>query len=1038
MSDPIAPDLFERLQLALGTHYRLDRELGRGGMGVVFDATDTALERPVAIKVVHPELVRHEAIVRRFLAEARLIARLRHPNIVTVHQAGSADGLLWYVMDRVPGETLRTRLLREGRLPVEEARRITADVASALDAAARGGVVHRDVKPENILLDPDGRALLVDFGIARAIASDPGIGPDTGRGVAVGTPAYMSPEQAAGEAVDARSDLYALGIVAYEMLAGAPPFAGPSRVVVSKHLSERPLPVQKRRTDCPGPLADAVMQAIEKHPADRWQTGAEFRAALEGAVAARRAARRRRRLALTGGLVALALAAAAITLRAVARDGPPAGTDPRHSILVLPFANVRGDLRTQWLREGAVNMLALTLSQWSDLTVVSPERVHDLMQAAQLRDDDAIGLDLARRLARRAGVWTVVLGEFERSGDTLHLAARVMDVATGRQVDVARVSRPAGDEVRPLFDQLAAQLLDLTGAPEEVRVGLAQATTRSLDAFRAYLAGTEHLNHWELGPAERKFREAIADDSTFGLAYYKLALTRGWIVGADDSVASAAIARAVVHADRLPWREQQMVRGYAFFLEGRPNEARATYEALLQKDHDDPDAWYGLGDAWFHDGSVKNAAARYTQALKAFGRALALDPGYALAYEHVAGALLTAARPNPPFVLVTPDSLALVRPDGGRALDSATVARGREAARQRLVALAREWVNVQPAGPRAHAALFGAELQAGHLDGAEQELGRFRTVAPRHPELPFEAARVRVARNDLSGAAAIMGAALDSLAWDDFKSQVGAADVANRLAAVANLFAYRGNLGRAARVIDLSNRVRFGDPAPRSPEAQMRTAMSWRMLGELYSAEGVPTAALRRIWQDAAEAARSLPAEARGRVLGAGGAAAVGLFTGPTGDASAISELATLAGEPPPREVRALLALERNDTAAARRELGAVTSAPSGEMRKTPYLVYTRPLLAQAWLQLGEYDRALEALDGFDPLPLEGDVFDMRWAALGRVRLLRGAILEKLGRPGEARHQYELALAQWQDADPELDVYVRQARQGLARLEGRG
>ena len=183
MSDPTGPGLRERLQRALGTQYRLEHELGRGGMGVVFEATDSNLERRVAIKVVHPALTHHDNIVRRFLAEARMIAKFRHPGIVAVHAAGEADGLLYYVMDRVDGETLRDRLRREPRLSVDDTRRITADVAMALDAAARAGLVHRDVKPENILIDrASGRPMLVDFGIARAMAGEPeGDEPTTGR-----------------------------------------------------------------------------------------------------------------------------------------------------------------------------------------------------------------------------------------------------------------------------------------------------------------------------------------------------------------------------------------------------------------------------------------------------------------------------------------------------------------------------------------------------------------------------------------------------------------------------------------------------------------------------------------------------------------------------------------------------------------------------------------------------------------------------------------------------------------------------------------
>ncbi|HXI20304.1 MAG TPA: serine/threonine-protein kinase, partial [Gemmatimonadales bacterium] len=199
-------ELFTRLQAALGPQYRLERELGYGGMGVVYLARDTTLDRPVAVKAVHPDLAVHASITQRFLAEARMIARLRHPSIVSVHSAGEASGVFYYVMDYVPGESLRQLLQRDGRLPVGQVARIVADLADALNSAGQAGLVHRDVKPENILLDEaTGRPMLADFGIARAMAADAD-GVRTGQGVAVGTPTYMSPEQAAGDTVDARSD----------------------------------------------------------------------------------------------------------------------------------------------------------------------------------------------------------------------------------------------------------------------------------------------------------------------------------------------------------------------------------------------------------------------------------------------------------------------------------------------------------------------------------------------------------------------------------------------------------------------------------------------------------------------------------------------------------------------------------------------------------------------------------------------------------------------------------------------------------------
>jgi serine/threonine-protein kinase len=1037
MNDPTGPDLRERLQRALGAQYQLEQELGRGGMGVVFEARDGTLDRRVAIKVVHPALIHHDGIVRRFLAEARMIAKFRHPGIVAVHAAGEADGLLYYVMDHVEGETLRDRLRREPRLTVEDARRITADVAMALDAAARAGLVHRDVKPENILLDgASGRPMLVDFGIARAMAAGEPSGdePTTGRGVALGTPAYMSPEQAAGEDVDARSDLYSLGVVAYEMLTGAPPFTGSHRVVISRHLTDRPTPVEKTRPDSPAALSGAVMRALEKHPDERWQTGEALSLALSGeGVAARRRAPRRRIAAMAGAALVLV---SAVALMARSGDGPPRGTNPRQSILVLPFANVRADSAGEWLRDGSVNMLSLALGQWNDLQVIGPERVHDLMEAAHIRDGGIVGLDEARRLARKAGVWTVVLGEFDRSGDTLRLAARVVDVATGKQVDLARVEAPADDEVRPLFDQLAAQLLDIAGAPQSERVGLAQATTRSVEAYRAYLAGGGALNHWDLPAAEASLRQAIAADSTFGLAYYKLSVTRGWMYGGGDSVGSDAIARAELYAGSLPLKEQTMIHAYRTFTQGANGDARRLYGEILAKNPGDPDAWYGLGDAWFHD-EKQPIALRFTESMRAFKRALALDPGYALAFEHVNFILGRASRQNPIWVLLPADSIGYVYGEQDRRLiDSAATAAAVKRAREEAIRLARDWANLQPATAKAHEALLAALIAAQDYDGARSEVARFRAVVPNHPELPFDDARIRFAAGDASRAARQLGASIDSLTPEDLQPISGATDAAERLVIAANVLAYQGNVGQAAKLIDLANRVRFGDPAAGSPAAGERDAWTWRMQGELYAAVGVPAAGMRRIWQSAAEASRSVPPERRTKLLAAGGAAAVGLLTSATPDESAVNEMQAMSGSQPAREVRALMALERNDKASARKALAEPDTA-STSMKGPQYLVFKRPLAAQAYYLLGDYERALKLLEGFDGPELNADQFDMRWGILGRVRLLRGAVLEKLGRPDDAREQYKLALAQWSQADPDLQVFVREAQQKLAQLQER-
>jgi serine/threonine-protein kinase len=276
----------ERLGKALADSYALESEIGRGGMGVVFSARDLKLKRRVAIKVLPPELAYREEIRRRFIREAETAARLSHPHIVPIHAVGEGDGLVYFVMGYVDGESLAARLRRRERLPPEEVRRITKEAADALGMAHAMGVIHRDVKPDNILLEGTRRRVVVtDFGIAKAL-SESGAGTLTGTGVVIGTPTYMSPEQAAGERdIDARSDIYSLGLVAYEMLTGDPPFhASTVPGLLMKQISEQARDVKEMRPECPDDLAATVMRCIEKNPEDRWPTADSLRRALEGRV----------------------------------------------------------------------------------------------------------------------------------------------------------------------------------------------------------------------------------------------------------------------------------------------------------------------------------------------------------------------------------------------------------------------------------------------------------------------------------------------------------------------------------------------------------------------------------------------------------------------------------------------------------------------------------------------------------------------------------------------------------------------------------
>ncbi|NUR36185.1 MAG: serine/threonine protein kinase, partial [Gemmatimonadaceae bacterium] len=285
--DPLASaaddELRAHVQRALAAHYELDCEIGRGGMGIVYRAKDRRLKRPVAIKLLPPELAFRSEIKSRFLREAETAAQLSHPNIVPIYTVDELEQLVFFVMAYVSGDNLAKRLHERGVLTVEETRKVLREVADALAYAHDRGVVHRDIKPDNILLDAvTGRPMVTDFGIARAMDST-GDSRLTATGMAIGTPAYMSPEQAAGEReIDGRSDLYSLGILGYQMLTGEPPFAaGSTPAMLVKHISERPVPVEQRRADIPPDLARSVMMLLEKDPGSRFPTASALVAALD-------------------------------------------------------------------------------------------------------------------------------------------------------------------------------------------------------------------------------------------------------------------------------------------------------------------------------------------------------------------------------------------------------------------------------------------------------------------------------------------------------------------------------------------------------------------------------------------------------------------------------------------------------------------------------------------------------------------------------------------------------------------------------------
>lgn len=463
-------DLRERLQAALGAAYAVEDELGGGGMSRVFVALDRELGRRVVVKVLPPERAAR-VDMGRFRREIQLAASLQHPHIVPLLTAHRAEDLVYYTMPLIEGESLRAGLDRKGALPTAEAIRILRDVVDALAYAHTRAVVHRDIKPDNVLVSGQ-HAFVTDFGVAKAL-SEAGNAPTvTTQAVAVGTPAYMAPEQAmADPRIDQRADIYAVGVLAYELLSGRPPFtATTTQEVLAAHVHDAPVPLSKLVPNVPPGLAPLVMRCLEKHPADRWQTAHELLAELEalttpgGGLRAwprLRIPAKRRRQAFVAAAAALGVALAAFVFSRVSIPRNAAALDP-DVVAIFPFRMASADYELVGirgpLREMMVSLLAAKLSSHGGPRAVDPHTTLAAWREAGGSREADLSREASVSLARRLGAGQIVLGELRGTRPRLAITASVVTVADGRTTPLVTVSGPT-DSLPQLADQLAERLV---------------------------------------------------------------------------------------------------------------------------------------------------------------------------------------------------------------------------------------------------------------------------------------------------------------------------------------------------------------------------------------------------------------------------------------------------------------------------------------------------------------------------------------------------------------------------------------------------
>jgi serine/threonine-protein kinase len=640
----------ERLTSALADRYRIERELGAGGMATVYLAHDVRHDRKVALKVLRPELaaaVGHE----RFLREITTTANLRHPHILPLYDSGEVGGFLFYTMPFVEGESLRDRLTREKQLPLDDALQITREVADALGYAHGRSVIHRDIKPENILLE-NGHAVVADFGIARAVTA---AGPSslTQTGTAIGTPAYMSPEQAAGERdLDGRSDLYALGCVTYEMLAGQPPFSGPTiESLIHQHLVAAPRPVTQIRSAVPDAVADAVQRALAKNPVDRFASLSEFSAALRGENASGAVRLTRHRVA--GSVAAVAGVAIVLAAWLGTRNAKSDVTLDPNVIAVLPF-RVGGDPAVNYLRESMLDLLQARLSGGAGPRTVEPRTLLAAWRRAVKSESEDLSEDASRTLATELGAGRMLLGSAIATPTELTLSGSLVRVGDG--VILARETvAGAPASIAVLVNRLTAALLIRdAGEASDRSAGLAAAP---LDALQDYLAGRKAYRRGDYFGAMKLFGRAFARDSSFVDAAFGMVATNAWI----GTVFTTAGYDAIPHVWRM--RDRLGARDLGLFLSmpavgpkyPRPSDYAdiiGQAERAANQAADSPEHWLLLGQLLTSYGSAASWRDWRGQEVHALDRAVALDSSFSIALGARLYAAL-AARDQPTIARVS-------------------------------------------------------------------------------------------------------------------------------------------------------------------------------------------------------------------------------------------------------------------------------------------------------------------------------------------------------------------------------------------------
>ncbi len=613
----------------LGERYEVVKILGEGGMGAVYKARDRELNRMVALKVIRPDLARNQAIIDRFKQELILSHQVTHKNVIRIYDLGEAEGMKFITMEYIEGEDLRSIIHKKKKLDPEEAVDIMQQVCRALEAAHGVGVIHRDLKPQNIMRDKTGRILVMDFGLARTVGGD-GM---TQSGALVGTMEYMSPEQALGKELDQRSDLFALGLIFYELLTGEMPFKADSALAsLIKRTQERVTPISESHSSIPASLSLIVSKCLERDLNVRYPDAAAVLADLDAWQGKLVAA------TLTfptssqpwgqtipwhwigGGLVAIVLLVTGFLMRGKL-FGPSAAKAPSGpvvSLAILPFRNASGDPSLDWLGSSVAEMLSTDVGQSSQLRTVSPGRLHQIFTDLRITSTTTLDPPAIARVADLSNADRVVWGQYAKFGDQIRIDATLQDIKNDRSIPI-KIDALNEQAIPGAIDHLAESIRQQLALPEnvlkELKTSSFQPTSQSVAALRDYNLGVGFQRDGKNLDAQKQFEAATKEDAGFALAFSRLAQTYSSL--GYDNEAEQAAQKAVLLSDALPAAEKYLISAIHSQVAKNYPEAIKAYEDLAKVSPDNSDVQSALASLYEDSGDLPKARDYYQKLLTA-------------------------------------------------------------------------------------------------------------------------------------------------------------------------------------------------------------------------------------------------------------------------------------------------------------------------------------------------------------------------------------------------------------------------------------